>query len=1081
MAACPSCGEANPDRARFCLNCGAALSAQGATERAHETRRRVTVLFTDVAGSTSIGEQLDPEALREVMQRYFDAMRVAIERHEGTVEKFIGDAVMAVFGIPQLHEDDALRAVRAAFDMQTSLETLNRDIGARWGVELAIRTGINTGEVVAGDATTGQALATGDVVNTAARLEQAAGPGQVLIGAETHRLVRQAVTAGRAEPLTLKGKAEPVPAWLLTGVDASASAQERRMDSPMVGRDRQLRILTDAAERARVDRAPQLVTVLGLAGVGKSRLVHEFLGRVRADATVIRGRCLSYGDAITYWPLSEALRAAAGIQADDSVDQATDRVQSLAGNVPQAGVIARRVAGAIGLVSDESATAGGQETFWAIRRLFEAMARARPLVAVFDDVQWGTPTFLDLLEHITDWSREAPILLLAIARPELLEARPTWGGGKLNATTLLLEPLDDAAVDEILTNLVGSRPLPVDLARKIEDAAEGNPFFVEELLAMLVDDGVLERDGDAFRVTRTPSEIAVPPTIELLLAARLDHLPADERATLGRASVVGKRFGASEVAQLSPETERETSLMRLMALVRKELVRLDEQAAADLDALDEEMRFRFRHQLVRDAAYEALPKHERAHLHEVFADWMEHALPHRMTELHEVVAHHLEQACLYRRSVGGASEAAAALARRAVTHFAAAVDRSQAVGDMAATARLLERALALLPKDDPGRPGLLVKLTEPLAELARLQDAYATVEEVLASPAADDAARARALETVELLFWLGWAAADVEPRVEEALAIRRRLGEPGGIARALLAKIQLEWFRGHLSMGVQLAEEALPLAQAADDIPLESRLRGEKLVSSLVQTHRTKRDDRETYETLEFARKHGHLVLEAVVLRTIAHALAEDGEYDQAIEMNRRGRAIMADMGMKLMLASGAGDRHIEEWFGHREESLRLLREEFQALQELGERAYLSTVAGELALRLLDEDRVEEAREAAKVAVETGAADDLATQVALAAFRARILAREGKAEDAERLAREVVALADTHEFFSQYDLARETLADVLRWSGRLSEARRVIEDLADHTERRANRTYAATLRRRAEGLVAPPGVIEPQA
>ena len=218
------------------------------------------------------------------------------------------------------------------------------------------------------------------------------------------------------------------------------------------------------------------------------------------------------------------------------------------------------------------------------------MARRRPLVAVFDDVQWGTPTFLDLLEHITDWSREAPILLLAIARPELLEARPTWGGGKLNATTLLLEPLDDAAVDQILANLVGSRPLPADLARKIEESAEGNPFFVEELLSMLVDEGVLERDGDAYRVTRTLGEIAVPPTIELLLAARLDHLPADERVTLGRASVVGKRFGASEVAQLSPETERETSVMRLMALVRKELVRLDEQAP-ELNALDEEMRF----------------------------------------------------------------------------------------------------------------------------------------------------------------------------------------------------------------------------------------------------------------------------------------------------------------------------------------------------------------------------------------------------------------------------------------------------------------------------------------------------------
>ncbi|MDP9273383.1 MAG: AAA family ATPase [Chloroflexota bacterium] len=1067
MLACPNCGELNPERARFCLSCGTALSAEGVGERAHETRRRVTVLFTDVAGSTTIGEQLDPEALREVMQRYFDAMRVAIEHHEGTVEKFIGDAVMAVFGIPQLHEDDALRAVRAAFDMQAALETLNRDIGARWGVELAIRTGINTGEVVAGDATVGQTLATGDVVNTAARLEQAAQAGQILIGPETQRLVRNAVVLEEAPPMELKGKAAPVAAWRVTSVDPIKGGQERRMDSPMVGRDRQLRQLTDAAERTRVDRAPELVTVLGLAGVGKSRLVHEFLGQVRGEATVIRGRCLPYGDAITYWPLSEAIRAAAGIEPDDSVERATERIQALAGDVPQASVIAQRVAGAIGLIADESTVAGGQETFWAIRRLFEAMARRQPLVAVFDDVQWGTPTFLDLLEHITDWSRDAPILLLAIARPELLEVRPTWGGGKMNATTLLLQPLEDAAVDEIISNLVGSQPLPRDLARKIEDAAEGNPFFVEELLSMLVDDGVLEHDGDAYRVMRTPSEIAVPPTIELLLAARLDHLPADERATLGRASVVGKRFGASEVAQISPETERETSLTRLMALVRKELVRLDEQAASELDALDEEVRFRFRHQLVRDAAYEALPKHERAHLHEVFADWMEQALPHRLNELHEVVGHHLEQACLYRRSVGGASRAAEDLAMRAATHFEAAAERAHAIGDMSATTRLIERALALVPLDGPQRLRLLTKMTDPLKEQGRLQEALETIEEVLVAPHVDDATRANALENVELLTELGWSAAQIQPRVDEALSIARRIAEPGGVARALNAQMQLAWFRGQLGEQVKIAEEALPLAHEAGDIGLEAELRYQKFVAPLLQAERTERDDSEMYETLEFARRNGHLALEMGVLQAIAHAHAEDGDYDKAMEFNGRAKAMAADIGMKVWLVSGASARHIEAWFGHREAALELTQESFRALRDLGEKGYLSTVAAELALQLLDVDRVDEARDAASVAEETGASDDVATQVALDSFRARMLAREGHPVEAERLARNTVVLADSHEFFSIHNTARTALADVLRVNGRVEEAREVIEQLAGFVERRGNPTYAATLRLQA--------------
>src|SRR5437762_4089963 len=890
MAACPSCGEANPDRARFCLNCGTALSAEGASERAHETRRRVTVLFTDVAGSTTIGEQLDPEALREVMQRYFDAMRVAIERHEGTVEKFIGDAVMAVFGIPQLHEDDALRAVRAAFDMHDALETLNRDIAERWGVELAIRTGINTGEVVAGDAAIGQTLATGDVVNTAARLEQAAQAGQILLGAETHRLVRHAVTAEQSEPLTLKGKAEGVPAWRVSSVDVTVGAQVRRMDSPMVGRDRQLRILTDAAERARVDRAPQLVTVLGLAGVGKSRLVHEFLGRVRDEATVIRGRCLSYGDAITYWPLSESLRDAAGIQPDDSAEVAMQRLQALVGDTPQASVVAKRVASAIGLVTDETAIAESQEMFWAIRRLFEGMARARPLVAVFDDVQWGTPTFLDLLEHITDWSREAPILLLAIARPELLEARPTWGGGKLNATTLLLEPLDDAAVNQILANLVGSRPLPGDLARKIEGAAEGNPFFVEELLAMLVDDGVLERDGDAYRVTRTPNEIAVPPTIELLLAARLDHLPADERATLGRASVVGKRFGAAEVAQLSPELERETSLMRLMALVRKELVRLDEQAGPDLDSLDEELRFRFRHQLVRDAAYEALPKHERAHLHEVFAEWMESALPNRLEELHEVIGYHLEQACLYLRSIGGATGAADALAQRAVEHLAAGAEKARGTGDIGAVKRLLERAVSLMPVGDPRRLRLLPRLAAARTNIGQLEDAQASVDEVLRSDA-DPATRAEALESVELQFDRGRSATDVTPMVEEALRIRRELGDPDGIARALFARAGVEWFRGHLDASARTLEEALTLARGSGDLILEGQIRNQMLPTLGLSRHGGRRDLLAGARELgEFARAHGNLMMELEGLRGMAFAQAPAGHRDGALAVVLQSR-----------------------------------------------------------------------------------------------------------------------------------------------------------------------------------------------
>jgi class 3 adenylate cyclase len=1072
MLACPKCGEPNPERARFCLSCGTPVSAGGTGERAHETRRRVTVLFADLAGSTAIGERLDPEALRAVQQRYFDALRVAIEQHEGTVEKFIGDAVMAVFGIPQLHEDDALRAVRSAFDMQRALETLNRDLDARWGVRLAIRIGINTGAVVAGDATTRQSLATGDVVNTAERLETAAEAGGVLAGAETYRLVRHAVTAEPVQPLTVKGKADPLPAWRLTSVDPTAGAVGRRMDSPMVGRDRQLRILTDAAERSRDERASQLVTVLGLAGVGKSRLVHEFLGRLRAEATVIRGHCLSYGDAITYWPLAEALRAAAGIQPHDTPETAVERLSALAAGMPQARVVTERVAAAIGLgPADGAAATGGQETSWAFRRLFEGLGRRRPLVAVFDDVQWGTPTFLDLVEHIMDWSRDAPILLVAIARPELLEVRPTWGGGKLNATALLLEPLDDASVAQVISNLVGHQPLPAELARRIEEAAEGNPFFVEELLSMLVDDGTLQPDGDAYRVTRTPSQIAVPPTIELLLASRLDHLPEEERAVLGRAAVIGKRCGASEVAELSPQDDRPAVLQRLMALVRKELLRLDEAAAPDIDALDEDVRFRFRHQLVRDAAYESLPKHERARLHEAFADWMERTLGDRVEQLREVIGYHLEQAAAYRKQVDGDDASVRRLALRAAGHLEAAARRADAIWDEVAVLRLLSRANDLRGPDDPQRLANLPMLAKALWLAGRLEEARVALDEVLATPDAEPAARAAALELTWVDIALGKSAGEMKPRVEEALRIRRDLGDPAGIARALLALQDLEWFIGRLRRTSEIAEEALGYARQAGDSELQGRalsLRTRAFLRGLDSDPRRGMSMLE--EDLAFAREHGLLAGESVALIDMGMVTGLRGARSEARELIARGLAIQRDLGWEFGVRVFYGDAMLDYWAGDTDVAVDRWRIVYREFVAVGEKGSLSTVATLLAQGLIDLGETQEAEGALRTAEEAGAQDDVYTQVGVKAARARLLARRGASADAESMAREAVRAAEAVEYNELVPTAHLALGDVLRLAGRLDEAAAEWRAMIAFQEARSNQLYVGRLRRELEEL-----------
>ncbi|HEX9313566.1 MAG TPA: adenylate/guanylate cyclase domain-containing protein, partial [Actinomycetota bacterium] len=586
MRRCPNCGEENSERARFCQGCGTALEAEPGGAR--EVRKVVTVLFSDVTGSTSLGERMDPESLRRVMERFFDAMKAAVERHGGVVEKFIGDAVMAVFGIPRLHEDDPIRAVRAAAAMGEALAELNEELQRDRGVTLAIRTGITTGEVVAGDPSAGQRLVTGDTVNTAARLEQAAQPGEILIGEPTLRLVRDAVEVEPVDPITVKGKAEPLPAYGLVRVQAGMEAHARHLDSPMVGRDRELRLLEEALDRAVSERTCHLFTLLGPAGVGKSRLVLEFLQRVAAGAagaTVVRGRCLSYGDGITFFPVAEAVRYAAGIADQDSAEEARRKLEEAAAGTEDPAIVAAGVAELVGLAQ---APVAAEDAFWAVRSFFEALARDRPLVVVFDDIHWAEPAFLDLVEHIADWTRDAAILLLCVARPELLDLRPGWAGGKMNATSILLEPLGADHCDRLIDNRLGTEGLPPAARSRILEAAEGNPLFVEEMIGMLIDDGLLRPEDSRWVASDEVARVAVPPTIQLLLAARLDRLDSEERGALERASVEGKVFHRGAVTRLSPDRDRAQVRTRLLALTRKELIRPDRAQFVGEDA------FRFR-------------------------------------------------------------------------------------------------------------------------------------------------------------------------------------------------------------------------------------------------------------------------------------------------------------------------------------------------------------------------------------------------------------------------------------------------------------------------------------------------------
>jgi class 3 adenylate cyclase len=574
-------------------------------------RKVVTVLFCDVVGSTALGESVDPEALQGLLARYFERMKRIVESHGGSVEKFIGDAVMAVFGVPVVHEDDALRACRAAVEMRDALPEL--------GVEG--RIGVNTGEVLTG---TEERLATGDAVNVAARLEQAAGPGEVLLGAQTLRLVAPAVEVGDERLLELKGKSEPVAAHPLLVVQ---EAPERSHASRFIGRERELAKLGDAWERALAGPSCQLVTVVGDAGVGKSRLVAEALDSL--DARVVRGRCLPYGEGITYWPVIEVVKQLAALPSD-----------------PAAAVAVRSLLGE----SDQGTSA--DQIAWAFRKLLVEQA---PLVVVLDDIQWGEETFLDLVEAAALLTGDAPILLLCMARPELLERHPAWPG------TLRLEPLSDDEADQLIREEVTG-----ELHERIAHAAGGNPLFISEMLAM----------------AREQEDVEVPATLKALLAVRLDQLDEPERRVLERGSIEGELFHRGGVQALAPEEPQVTA--RLTALVRRELVRPDRAQLAGDDG------FRFRHLLIRDAAYDSLPKSVRAELHERFADWL---VSHtELVELDEIVGYHLEQAVGYRRELGKPVEE---LAERAAERLAASGRRALWREDRRAARALFERALEL--------------------------------------------------------------------------------------------------------------------------------------------------------------------------------------------------------------------------------------------------------------------------------------------------------------------------------------------------------------------------------------------------
>jgi Predicted ATPase len=1056
---CQNCGEDNPRDFQLCGSCGASLSAPA---REQESRKTVTIVFADPKPTTASGVAPSLEALRDVMSRYFEEMRRILEGHGGTVEKFIGDAVMAVFGLPVRHEDDALRATRAALDMQAAIPALNDAFDRTWGVTLLNSIGVNTGEVVAGDATTGQRLVTGDAVNVAARLEQAAKAREVLIGDLTCRLIRDAVDVEAIEPLSLKGKTEPVPAYRLLGVRSGEGAA-RRQDAPMVGREAEFALMTSTFTDAKTTNGARTITVIGDAGVGKTRLTREFLDGASTEGLVLKGRCLPYGDGITFWPLIQVVRQAAELADDDSPETAMSHLLEFVDFDIE---VADRVASVVGL-SKSSYQVG--ELFWGIRRFFEIAAATRPIVVLFDDIHWAEQTFLDLIDHLTESTKGAPLLILCTARHELLEAHPTWGdqGG---AVRIVLSPLSDADAARVVENLLGQAGLAEDARARIVGASEGNPLFVEQLLSMLIDSGRLRQDATGWIATTDLSEMAIPPTIHALLAARLDALPPPERAVIEPASVIGLAFPEQAVAALASDLLRPDIGIHLKGLTHRRLIRaMDDQS-------DEDATYRFHHLLIRDAAYQGLLKRSRAQLHERFVDWADvvNAERGRATEFEEILGYHLEQAHRYLAELGPLDDHGVGLGIRAAERLGSAGTRAIARGDMPAAASLLGRAAAVLPAEHPSRPWLLIRTGEAKLEMGEFGSAGALEDEAIEIAAAlgDEALEATArIERLRCRYMTEAAGSDaqVAAQVNELIPALEAPRDEAGLARAWRLLTYIEAAATQWGAAEQAATAMLDHARASGDHLMEIRALPAMAEMALSGPLPVAEALRRCEQLL--VRAEGDRRAEALILRTIAHLRAMQGDFLTAREMYGRVRRTLEELGWNFNAALVSLDSGpIEMMAGDPEAAQVELRHDYELLDRMGERNYISTTAAYLAAALYGSGLYAEASEYAAFSETVTAADDLLTQFLWRGVRGKLLARAGQFDEGVTVAREAVRLAHNSDDPTAQGNALVDLAEVLTLGGRVSEAGAALGAAVARFEAKGNLASATRTRQRMDQI-----------
>jgi class 3 adenylate cyclase/tetratricopeptide (TPR) repeat protein len=997
---------------------------------------------------------LDAETTRTVLARYFEAMRTALGRYGAVVEKFIGDAVMAIFGLPRVHEDDALRAVLAALDMKRELQDVNHELEARWGVTLSNRTGISTGEVVVGDSASAERLATGDAVNVAARLQQSAAAGEILMGESTYRLVRDAVAVEQLHGLNLKGKTQGTRVYRVIGADDNRFGVARRLDTPLVGREAEMSLVQQAFERVLQRRSCALVNVVGEAGIGKSRFVKAITASLEGRATTLQGYCLPYGEGITFWPVAEILRQSAMIGLDDSSGDAVVKLRSSFGG-PEGKSIVERLGALIG---GPSRAFRLEEVYWAVRKAIERLAGNKPLAVIFEDIHWGETTFLDLIGYLADSLSASPVVVICTARREFLEDIPEWARDRDEVRMIELGALSEPQVEELIDNFLGGLKILPEVRAAIVRLAQGNPLFVEQLISVGMEDGTLFNSPKELLRRSDPSPGAIPTTLTGVLTARLDRLSREERSVIGSAAIIGDTFSSDAVRHLCPGELRSHVGESLKTLVGKEFIRPLRGEHA------EQQSFVFRHLLIRDSAYQGLLKRTRAELHEKFAVWLEARAKDRITEFEEIVGFHIEQAVRYRQEIAPLDEVNRSLALRAGRLLASAGRRAVSRGDARSSVNLLQRARALLNAELESLE-LLPNLGHALWNTGRLEDAAAVLHEAVTCGEPKVEARAVVLRAMAGVT----SIAESLEEVKTTIPLFRRLADTEGLASALHMIGTLMWWQGKLVESEQALGQALVLERR---IGRRDTMFPSVVMLAVVLTEGpTPVNDclRRLQVFLDY--DPADTFVNAFLLGNVAMLTAMQGAFDHARALLGQSREMLKDLGFYVHeVASAQFSGNIEMLAGEPLRAETELRRGYEGLLALGEKSFLSTTSAQLAEALYELGRLDEAiifTDIAKKSIDDD--EDVVTQILWRRVRALVLAQQGELSLAEALARSSVEIAARTQYVREHGAALMSLGKVLDLCNKRGAAKSARLKALRLYEEKGNLVSAEAARRALKG------------